>query len=254
MVKAEGYPFARRLTTGQDKNPAKLLLPTLIQALVNVQLPEKSAWGKWSDVTSLGPADLSAADGVFEGFATLPFPNLEHIRIRRLLDDGTEKVIEVNLTKAISAMTPDTTPEEARKADMDLQAGDIVEIPLLPEADKPWKGFSEEESRFFALALSGKVQMINEKGNLTFAPIDWRPVRFLDTEAGRLPVPPEGGIPSARAAWLIHDTGGTITRGGETVTIHPSSAFLRDGDEFRADDGRPRPGPQPTQQPRPSGT
>ncbi len=152
--------------------------------------------------------------------------------------DGKEKVIEVDLAKAVSAMTAQTTPEEARKADVMLQGGDIVEIPLKRDAlGLPWKGFGDGESRFFTKVLSGNVQMVDGVGNVTFSPIDWRPVKFIETEAGWLPVPEEDGVPSPRAWWLTQDTGGTITRGNITDSSNASFVFLRDGDEFRANSG-----------------
>ncbi|MES2924834.1 MAG: ankyrin repeat domain-containing protein [Verrucomicrobiota bacterium] len=249
-VKVDGYPFTRRYPIGENTRPG-ILVPTLIQTLVDLQVPRHTKWNQWAGRTTLDAAELSNAVEIFQGFTLLPHPDLSRIRIRRL-EDGKEKVIEVDLAKAVSSMTAQTTPEEARKADVMLQGSDIVEISLKRDAlSEPWKGFGDDESRFFTMALSGKVQMGDGTGNVTFSAIDWRPVKFIETEIGRLPVPEEGGMPSPRAWWLTHGMNGAITRGNITESSNASFVFLRDGDEFRAGQSLEAPRPPSPRQPRP---
>ncbi|MES2660527.1 MAG: ankyrin repeat domain-containing protein [Verrucomicrobiota bacterium] len=248
-VTIDGFPFTRRYPAGDNTKPG-ILVPTLIQALVDLQVPRQTEWNQWAGRTTLDAAELSKAEGIFEKFTLMPHPDLSRIRIRRM-QDGKEKVVEVDLAKAVSAMTADTTPEEARKADVMLQASDIVEISLKQDVlNETWKGLGDDESRFFALALSGMVQMVDGAGNVTFSEIDWRPVKFIGTEAGTVPVPEEGGVPSTRAWWLTRGTSGTITRGNLTESSNPSLVFLRDGDECRLNSGASQsfePIPQPGQ-------
>ena len=189
-------------------------------------------------------ATLSRKYGPFYQFSLLPHPDLANIRIRRLLEDGAEKVIEVNLAKIIAASTDQTTPEDARKADVMLQPGDVVEVSLLKNRlAEPWKGFTAQEETFFAKALGGRVQMTDKEGNLTVRDLVFQAPRFQETEIGWIPVPPETGIPSIRGSWLAQVEQMDVKRGEiQSGNQRSSSLFLRDGDVIQTQNGsRPRP-------------
>jgi ankyrin repeat protein len=242
-LKAVGVPYTRSFGVAQqiraprpgvtipdniEVNP--LTLPTLIQALIETQVPHSNTWKQWGAAAAAGKVDLAAGGGVFDGFAILPHPDLSRIRIRRLAEDGQETVLAIDLAAAIS---PDVTPEAARKADVILQGGDIVEIPIKDAAD-PWKGFTEDEKRFFAKALAGKVQVVDNDGKISFAEINCRPPDFLETASGWLPVPAQTGAPGARALWVLGNANGDLRRGDHTFNADSDIVFLRDGDEWKS--------------------
>jgi ankyrin repeat protein len=252
-LKAVGVPYTRsfgmslprtRQTVGNSADEVNpLTLPTLIQTLIETQVPYSNTWKEWGAAASAGKADLAAGGGVFDGFAILPHPDLSRIRIRRLAEGDQETVIEIDLAAAIS---PDITAAAARKVDVILQGGDIVEIPIKDGAG-PWKGFSEDEKRFFAKALAGKVQVVDNEGKISFAEIDCRPPDFLETASGWLPIPAQTGAPSARASWVLGNVDGDFRRGDLTRYAESRFVFLRNGDEWKSSSssGQPRP-----QQPR----
>lgn len=263
VLKAVDHPFLRTFGEGSNVPLSAITIPTLVQALVDAQTPASSSWKYWKGRKALTAEDLQDAGETYRNFAILPHPDLAHIRILRLQEDGEETVIEVDLAKAIAAVTAQTTREEIRQADVSLQAGDIVEIPLKKETlSEPWRGFTADESRFFAQAISGKVQMTGNDGQVRFSEIDYRAPQFIETEIGWVPVPAETGVPSARGVWLDTVDNGGISRVGESDPANPQFAFLRDGDVFRGTGGKivsppmrsnPQPGQQPGQreQPRP---
>ena len=152
-------------------------------------------------------------------------------------------MIDVNLAKIIAASTGQTTPEEARKADVMLQMGDVVEIPLLKDRlGEPWKGFTEREVTFFAKALGGRVQITDKDGNITVRDLVFQAPRFQETEIGWIPVPPASGIPSVRGSWLTRDERLDVKRGEiQSGSQQPLSLFLRDGDVIQTQGSRPRP-------------
>lgn len=235
-LKADGYPFARTFSVPSGGKPVEASIPTLIQALVESQASSWSSWMGLLGKKTLEPAVFMEEIGAYQSFSLLPHPDLSHIRIRRLQEDGTEKVIEVNLAKTIAESSDQTTSEEARKADVLLQAGDIVEIsPIKDRFGEPWKGIGPKEEMFFAKALSGRVRVTYQDGNMTVRDLVFRAPRFIETECGWLPVPPETGMPSMRGSWLTQqDSEMVITRGNpKSESLDSSQIFLRDGDELR---------------------
>ena len=241
-----GFPFRRDF--GSLSNGVLLpgSLPTLVQAITDLQVPSRNSWKEWAGRTTLDLSDLINSVEVFSNFTLLPHPDLGRIRIRRLQEDGSEKVIDVDLAKAISQASSNISPEDARKGDVILQVGDIVEIQLKTSASAgPWKGFTPEEERFFGKVLSGKVQLTDDEGNVTFTEIDYRAPRFIETEVGLLPVPAASGVPSVRSGWVTNREGGSIWRDGVAVReIDPRSSpdpFLRSGDEHRGGSGGRQP-------------
>ena len=237
FVEVADYPFARKFP------PAVICTPTLIQAFVEMQLPWVFTDMRWAEVDWKTLREYSAF-GTSVDFNLLPHPDLSRIRIHRLQEDGAEKVIDVDLAKIIAAATDLTTPEEARQADVMLQAGDIVEISLLKDRlDQPWKGFTAAEETFFNKALAGRVQVIDSDGKVTIRELNYRQPRFIETESGWIPVTPKTGVASVRASWVTRAVMVTIKRkDGLTGEAEAQYFFLRDGDEVRTGNNQlPRP-------------
>jgi hypothetical protein len=237
-VKVADYPFARKVAY----SPAVICTPTLIQAFVEMQLPEEFSDMRWAEADWKILREYSAF-GTSVAFILLPHPDLSRIRIHRLQEDGAEKVIDVDLAKIIAAATDLTTPEEARQADVMLQAGDRVEIFLLKDRlDQPWKGFTAAEEAFFNKALAGRVQVIDSDGKVTIRELNYRQPRFIETESGWITVPPKTGVASVRASWVTQAATVTVKRNdGLTGDAEAIYFFLRDGDEVRTRNNQPRP-------------
>ncbi len=246
-LKVDGYPFAKSFGTNVGGKPVAASIPTLIQALVDTQVPWAPNWKDLAKSKSVDLAVLSEEYGPFTQFSLLTHPDLANLRIRRLQEDGGEKVIDVNLAELISASTDQTTPEEARKADVMLQIGDVVEVSLLKDRmGEPWKGFSGREETFFALALSGRVRITGNEGEMAVRDLVFKAPRFQETEIGWVPLPPESGIPSMRGSWLTPDDSMEINRETqEGIRVRASQVFVRDGDDVLT-------GPQPRPVPHPS--
>jgi hypothetical protein len=232
ILKVAGYPFAKSFGRTEGGKPVAPNIPTLIQALVDTQVPWAPNWQYLVKSKNLDLADLSDEYGPFYQFSLLPHPDLAKLRIRRLQDDGEEKVIDVNLAEIIASSTDQTTPEEARKADVVLQIGDVVEVSLLKDRlGERWKGFSAREETFFAKALSGRVRITDKDGGMTVRDLLFRAPRFQETEIGWVPLPPETGIPSMRGSWLVGESFMETNQGTpQSETVKASEFFLRDGD------------------------
>ena len=279
ILKVAGYPFAKSFGRTEGGKPVAASIPTLIQALVDTQVPrvashlarldqtvilykggfyqdEVALIPNWKDLAknkTLDLAALSEEHGPFYQFSLLPHPDLAKLRIRRLQDDGGEKVIDVNLAEIIASSTDQTTPEEARKADVVLQIGDVVEVSLLKDRlSEQWKGFAAREEVFFAKALSGRVRITDKDGGMAVRDLIFRAPRFQETEIGWVPLPPETGIPSMRGSWLIGDYLMETNQGTpQSETVKASEFFLRDGDAAVLTDTL-QPQPRPVVVPPPS--
>jgi ankyrin repeat protein len=244
-LKVEDYPFGKYLDGMADGRPLEASIPTLLQALVDTQVPSYPDWMRFTESKTANQVDLYGVDA-FHQFTLLPHPDLTNLRIRRLQKDGSEKVIEVNLAKVIATATDQTTAEEARKADVPLQLGDVVEISLLKDrVGEPWKGFSAKEDAFFSKALGGRVQVTDAQSDITVRDLLYQAPRFVETETGWLPLPPVTGLPTLRGSWLTRETHMWVIRGEVESRVLPSSElFLRDGDDVRTRGGsqqaRPR--------------
>jgi ankyrin repeat protein len=237
-----------------DSKPYSSSLPTLIQALANA--------GSYNTETLRStPADPTALPALLLGspdfpIQLLPHPDYSKIVIRRLNPDGTEKKIPVDLAAVIASSTADTTPEEARKADILLEAGDIVEIPQLPDlAGTPWKGFSEAESRFFAKALDCKVQVISQEGAIELREIHYQAPRFIEVAGQAIPLPPLSGVDTLNAGVALGQGAGSINidrKGDPQANLPASRAYLRDGDVVHTSQaaGRQRVAPVAPSEPR----
>jgi hypothetical protein len=242
-LKVEDHPFAKLFAESAYGKPLEASIPTLIQALVDTQVPSVSGWRTFAEHKTVDLVELHGVNAFYQ-FTLLPHPDLANIRIRRLQEDGSEKVMEVDLTKVIAASTEQTTVEEARNADVRLQAGDVVEISLLKDQlGEPWKGFNAKEEAFFAKALDGRVQVTDAKSDITVRDLLYKAPRFVETEIGWVPLPPESGVPTVRGSWLTQGGFMEVNRGQvQSGDISSFWIFLRDGDEVRT---------QPVPQPRP---
>ena len=249
-LKGVGYPYTRFFGLPDGEKPVAANIPTLIEALVDAQVPMNPTWMYLAGTTKASDLGwLHEYNEAFIGETLLPHPDFQSIRIHRPQDDGTVKVLDVNLAKTIAASNDATTVENARKADVKLLAGDVVEISLLKEhLGEPWKGFTPKEEAFFAKALSGRVQVTDDQGNMTVRDIVFNAQRFIETPYGWIPGPPESGIPSTRACWLFKNQEIEVTQGELTSGRQRSAElFLRDGDRVRSYGGQPQPRPVPGQ-------
>lgn len=242
-IEVPGFPHALGLTYFVGPPESATQLPSLIQALVETQVPRNASWRDLNGTEQVFPQQA------FDNFTILPHPDLSRIRIRRLLENGKETVIDVDLQKAVSATTAEIPPDEARKADVMLQVGDVIEIPLrTDDLGLPWKGFPEQTRKFFSKALSGRVQVTDGDGVVSVKELEYRAPGFVSSAGVWIPVPAGSGVPSVRLPWVIGDSPGTLNR-GDLETRDVRFVFLRDGDVFRADIRRgPRVVPPPAPQ------
>jgi ankyrin repeat protein len=244
-LKVEDFPFGKHFDGKPDGRPVEAGIPTLIQALVDTQVPSFPHWMSFAERKTADLVELYGVDAFYQ-FTLLPHPDLANLRIRRLQEDGSEKVMKVDLTKVIAAATDQTTAEEARKADVPLQPGDVVEIPLLKDrVGEPWKGFSAKEEAFFAKALGGRLTFTDARNDITVRDLLYQAPRFVETELAWVPLPPQTGVPSVRGSWLTQDGSMWVIRGKvESSILPPSRLFLRDGDEVRTQGGQTQPRPR----------
>jgi ankyrin repeat protein len=251
-LKVDDHPFEKILGVAQYAKSVAASIPTLIQAIADTQVPSSSNWRSFADEKNVDLVKMYGVDALY-GFTLLPHPDLANIRIRRLMEDGGDKVIEVNLAKSIAASTGQTTVEDAKKADVMLQPGDVVEISLLKDRlGEPWQGFNAREQAFFARALGGRVQVTDDAGGITVRDLLYKSPRFFETNIGWVPLPPETGMPSLRGSWLLREEWLNLTRGdSQSGNQKASEVFLRDGDEVRSKGRHPllrviQPPPQPS--------
>jgi hypothetical protein len=230
-------------------------LPTLLQAIATAYQgdPELSPYVSPPDSSKIADA-LGSRNLV----TTLPpHPDLARLRIRRLNADGSETLIPVDLQKAAAACRETTSREEARKSDVELQAGDIIELPVKEgQKGKPWGGFSEAECRLFALALSCRIQIV-ETDERSLRDIQFAPPKIIDTGNGLVSIPSANSSPSPILSDIEAQTrdGSTVklTRVGQSSDKRSDLIFIRDGDEIVIGQGRqPRPRVLPAAQPPPN--
>jgi hypothetical protein len=187
----------------------------------------------------------------------LPYPDFSDIRIVR--QDGTVKVSWSPLIEAADQ----SSPEAIKKADHELQAGDVIELRV--RADRPvgdWKGFSPKEEQFLAKALQGRIQFTGAHATVSLEQINYKAPRYAETQAGWLPISPEVGSPGVKASEILKHEGISgslidVTRAGTTRERQsPSAVFLGDGDVVKISSGQPRQpmGTQPIPVPRPGST
>jgi ankyrin repeat protein len=209
LLYSPGLPFALSFTGENlliDDSVDRLARPTqpsLLQAIATAYAPEQL---KLKGAPTGSPESLDGwLAGGFEQkiLSVLPFPDLSKIRIHRRIKDGGEKVIEVNLQQVCDAMTDRTTTAEARQADVLLQAGDRVELPVAVEKDgKPWTGFSASRAALLGKALSCTVQY-EANGGIVMRTIIYHPPHFMVTPGGVVPLPATEGDSSVLASDIL---------------------------------------------------
>jgi hypothetical protein len=231
VVKAANGPFARqfgRLAGRNDLHPSTI--PTLLQAVAEVtQLSGMK--GAPDDPVALRTWLLERSSWTF---ACVQRPDLSKIRLRRLQADGTEKTMAIDLAKTIADTPEDASLDEVRKADVELQAGDIVEIPsLLADGAKPWTGLSAREESFFSKALSCRIQVTDSSGNIRVQEVRYRAPKVVSTDAGLIPVPVSEAVTSLNGKASLQSDSAHVSRSGsEEVNLSLGEIFLREGDRI----------------------
>ncbi|MFT3991973.1 MAG: hypothetical protein QM680_11240 [Luteolibacter sp.] len=215
--------------------------PTLVQVLTQCY------FGNWYRNPALSGYSFPLGEIVewaaSQPAVVLPQPDLSKIRIRRM-EQGTEKILKVDLATAIARCTEAASAEEARKGDVELQAGDIVELESAAGGGKPWNGFSQEENRFFHRVLSVKLQVFPEGGEPKLVLLDWQPGEWIETEAGRLPCKPREGTASVQWPEIApdHILGSfdrlSVERNGRNYEINEGGFFVREGDRVYTQNAR----------------
>jgi len=233
-IQGEGLIMAGTYENQQASTPW-LNLPTLVQALADLDGRLAKYLGAPASNEIL-PEWLQRRTPF--AVSLFPFPDFSRIQIRRLKEDGSEEVIPVNLEPMISAAGQGKlTTEEARKADIELQGGDIVEIPSRPsKPDEAWKGISEAESAFFSKALDCRIQYTDANGVTTLREIRYRAPRYLNWGSSWVPVEPVAGTPSLTAASLVSATSKIELIRGDKVSgqVEAMNVYLRDGDAVKS--------------------
>jgi hypothetical protein len=237
-----GFPYRRGYSTGEDQSTQptnlKTLPPTLLQLLTDAYFPhdepspflekglDESAWPKLMKHIQNDRAP-----------AIPPHPDFAHLRIKRTDANGIGVVLEINLTDAIRRCTDATPAADARKDDVELQPGDVVELPLKTDLlAQPWNGFSAEEERFFRKALGGFVTLKTGDGIIEQQEILYHQPEWRQTPHGLMSLPPKQGVASTRATHVSQRLNFTrMMRGDDSLLV--LSAFVRDGDHLFGTEG-----------------
>ena len=136
--------------------------PTLLQALATFYQPH------YSSAVPQSPNIFASAKSLLQKQGSLSRPMLTHpdwprVRVRRVASPGSgDSIIAPPWTSLLGTITADTPATEAAAADMPLQAGDIIEIPVLAETGAPWEGFGDAMSLLMAKALSLSVTVMED--------------------------------------------------------------------------------------------
>ncbi|HVJ46043.1 MAG TPA: ankyrin repeat domain-containing protein, partial [Luteolibacter sp.] len=237
-LQAKDLPASRAWTaypTGLDENGI-----TLVQAIAEVLSFRVRDTREPEPLIQRYAEQRARASSIEIGGPLWNNPDLSKIVIRRIKPspDNSEEIINVDLAKIISRPEAEITVEDARKADVILRAGDIVEIPLrADEEGKVWTGLSPAERSFFTKALGGRIQVRSMEQNTVVHDLIYSAVDFIQTPAGKLPVAAadhDEGYSSMTVASMF-GANGKITRNGREI---PDMIFLRNGDQVQIE-GRP---------------
>lgn len=168
------------------------------------------------------------------------WPDWAGIKIRRRTPDRTEQIIPVDLAAAMASLPAEATSEAARKADVLLQAGDVIELPFLNKLDQKWPGLDEAAIRLFTKALNGSVTVVDtQSGIFREVPVSWIVPKAVDTPAGLLLLPTAAAINgktiSVRFSELLPSIAPgasftKLTRGGAAQTSDLNQFFQLQGD------------------------
>lgn len=268
-VRAPGFPYLTYFNSTPNTEgavPAAPMIPTLSQLLAEIYGGDAAvdpAYFSAGDDNALGAIRSDDSDSL-RRFAVLPFPDFGAIHILRLREDGSEEEIQVDWSKAIETIADHSKPEEARKADIPLKAGDIVELRV--RKDRPegeWKGFSPKEELLLAKMMAGQFQLSEKDGQITLQQLNYKAPLYRETEGGWLPTMPPGGTSSMKASAIVKIPAGpgqpssydgvNVSRGELQFNYLPRlSVFLRNGDVLDTSGWGYRPRPrQPVQPPQP---
>lgn len=90
----------------------------------------------------------------------IPNPDFTRIKIHRLIgDDGSEETIDVDFIAKANQVDARSEVEDARKLDVPLQPGDIIEIPVLADSrPEEWKGLPGQMQLFLRKSCSRVVK------------------------------------------------------------------------------------------------
>jgi ankyrin repeat protein len=195
-----GFCWVQRVpmnTSPREKSDKPAIYPTLFQFLTEFYLPLETfelesmseVLAKEQDFTKWNPDEIADAvkrSGVAP-WATIRHPDLREIWIDR---HGGER-IRVPLAELIigtSEKTPDVF-HRCREADLELRAGDIVEIRVLPnQAKVPWKGFDTKTSEFMQRALTYDFKIGDTLEDLLSRQVQWASPFWFETAAGPIAV------------------------------------------------------------------
>ena len=217
-----------------DFVPESELAPTLVEFLAAVY--SSSAWFEEKEFLSDEDAviaDLTAWAQESGGLPRiLPHPDFSSIQIRRVDQEGEETLLKVNLANAIQSCSEDTSADEARKYDVELQPGDIVQFSLMPKPEA-WTGFSKAQNLFFGKVLSGSFQKTDEEGVVSVQTLNWAPINYTPSVVGLLPlIPNKGDVSMNMRSVLGIDGALNLTRGGKDYE-NVKYLQLRDGDQIQ---------------------
>lgn len=150
--------------------------------------------------------------------SVLPHPDWAQLKIRRVAENGAITEIPVNLAVAIAACTESTTPEEARKADVELRKADTIILPVRQDQrDQTWTGWDADTIRFFSKALSMQVTLADNDGSFRALNLEYLPLRYVETSAGLLGLPAMEPTPNRLNRFFVQDLVGRAA---------PDKAFL----------------------------
>jgi hypothetical protein len=204
ILLSPGLPFSQEIANRLDAPSLAQFLAAAWPALRAEALEKLKAAdpGGMEAAMSSGKAPAALVDEPV--LAVLPHPDFSRILIRRVDDKGETMEIPVDFSTAIAACTDATTPEEARKSDVELLPGDIVSVPILPDRrDQRWTGFDAATNRFFAKTLATQVTLAQEDGSFRALNLEYLPVKFEETTSGLLGLPAADPAPNRLQEFTI---------------------------------------------------
>jgi hypothetical protein len=253
-ITVPGLPWTRVIDgTAVAGSDAPFLPMTLVQVITDSYAPRHMLGWNYpkedDDINLAAKIFIGLRDNLPKGeldyLNSVPtHPDFAAIRIRRLAADGTESVLKVDLEKAIKSCGEQTPAATARAADVELQPGDIIELPVkMPPPASPWTGFDAAQLRFFQKVLAAQYTERKDE-EIVRKSLDYQQPRWRHWPGGLVAVHPATGAASARGF------GQGMERGGKRFGKSAHAVwFIRDGDKlggyYYPQDRFPVPGRQP---------